>query len=500
MRNRLRRDARVAAGAEEWERGLEDVLLEGSVAAIRRAVGTKKVSIREIAAWYLARIEAFNRSGPALNAVRIVLPDVLEVARRLDDELAAGRDRGPLHGIPVLLKDNILTGDGMTATAGAAALLNFVPRRDATLVRRLREAGAVILGKTNLTEFADYVSDVMPSGFSGAGGMVRNPHGKEGYGRGLGSSVGSAAAVAASLAPIALGSETQNSIQTPACVSSVFGFKPSVGMVSRAGVVPLVPSQDSPGPLARSLEDAAVLLAVIAGADCRDGATLSVALDRPAAVPAGTPNSIRLGVPRRTIVDRTDLAGVMPCFEAAISELAKAGVTIVDPCDLPSAEQLQDVRSSVFRTEFKAALNAFLEDNDRPCGIGSIEALIKWNEEHREAIPYGQSLLIAASQTDGLENPSYRADRKRDIALSRQAGIDAALQYSGADALIAPMSAAAKCTGKAGAPVLAIPVGTDADGVPFSVTLFTSWGKDAALLEAGAAIAAIIGDRVVPKL
>jgi amidase len=414
--------------------------------------------------------------------------------------LAAGRDRGPLHGIPVLLKDNILTADGMTASAGAAALSKFTPRRDATLVRRLREAGAIILGKTNLTEFADYVSDVMPSGFSGAGGMVKNPHGKQDYGRGLGSSVGSAASVAAALAPIALGSETQNSIQTPASVSSVFGFKPSVGLVSRAGLVPLVPSQDSPGPLARSVEDVALLLSVIAGGDCRDSLSASAALDRPGMILARNPRSIRIGVPRRTIADRADLADVMPVFESAISELAKAGVTIVDPCDLPAAGQLQEVRSSVFRTEFKAALNAFLDENDRPCGIDSIEALIKWNEKHPDAIPYGQSLLIAASETNGLDDPRYRADRKRDIALSRQAGIDAALQFSGADALIAPMGAAAKCTGKAGAPVLAIPAGADTKGAPFGVTLFTSLGKDSLLLETGMAIAAIIGKRIVPRL
>ena len=375
----------------------------------------------------------------------------LDVARQLDTEIASGQIRGPLHGIPVVLKDNILTGDGMTATAGAAALIGFKPASDATLVRRLRAAGALILGKTNLTEFADYVSDVMPSGFSGAGGMVKNPHSLCGYGRGLGSSVGSAAAVAAALAPIAIGSETQNSIQTPACVSSVFGFKPSVGMVSRAGVAPPVPSQDLPGPLARSVEDAALLLSVIAGADCRDSLSMAAALDRPSELRPRNLRTVRLGVPRRCVADRADLETVMPQFDAALRELSKNGVTIVDPCDLPAAEQLQDVRSSVFRTEFKAALNAFLEQNNNPCGIDSIDLLIRWNEQHPDKIPYGQGLLIAAAETAGLDDARYRADRKRDIALSRHAGIDAALEFSGADALIAPMSAAAKCTGKAGA-------------------------------------------------
>ncbi len=326
-------------------------------------------SICEIAGWYLDRIERLDRAGPSFNAVRILSPDVLDVARRLDKELSSGRVRGPLHGIPVLLKDNILTGDGMTAAAGAAALVKFRPARDATVVRRLRAAGALVLGKTNLTEFADYVSDVMPSGFSGAGGMVKNPHGSLDYGRGLGSSVGSAAAVAASFAPVALGSETQNSIQTPASGSSVFGFKPSVGTVSRAGVVPLVPSQDSPGLLARSVEDAALLFSVLAGADCRDTLSVVAALDRNGGLTHRDPKSIRIGVPRRAVADRADLESVMPQFEAALVELAKNGVTIIDPCDLPAAEQLQEARSSVFRTEFKAALNVFLEENGGPCGI-----------------------------------------------------------------------------------------------------------------------------------
>ena len=190
---------------------MEKLLLDGSLGSMRRAINAKTISVSEIAKWYLARIESLDRSGPRLNAIRTIAPDALEVARQLDNEVASGRIRGPLHGIPVVLKDNILTGDGMTATAGAAALAGFNPVSDATLVRRLRQAGALILGKTNLTEFADYVSEVMPSGFSGAGGMVKNPHGIADYGRGLGSSVGSAAAVAAALAPIAIGSETQNS-------------------------------------------------------------------------------------------------------------------------------------------------------------------------------------------------------------------------------------------------------------------------------------------------
>jgi amidase len=190
----------------------------------------------------------------------------------------------------------------------------------------------------------------------------------------------------------------------------------------------------------------------------------------------------------------------MPRFESVLQILREAGIEIADPCDLPAAEQLHEVRSCVFRTELKAALDAFLEANDHPCGIDSLQTLISWNAAHPDTRPFGQSLLIAAAATGGLDVAEYRSDRHRDIALSRQAGIDAALQFSGADVLIAPMGAAAKCTGKAGAPVLAIPAGIGPTGLPFGVTLFTSLGGDAKLLAAGATVAAAIAERPMPRL
>jgi amidase len=199
---------------------MEELLLRGTATAISQAIAKKQVSAREVTGWYLGRIEAFNHAGPALNAVRELATNSLKQAEQADRELADGRPRGPLHGVPILVKDNILTADGMAATGGAAALKDFIPTQDAALVSRLRAAGAIVLGKTNLTEFADYVSDVMPSAFSSAGGEVKNPHTLQSYGRGLGSSVGSAAAVAARFAPLAIGSETQNSIQTPASDTS----------------------------------------------------------------------------------------------------------------------------------------------------------------------------------------------------------------------------------------------------------------------------------------
>jgi amidase len=470
---------------------IEATLLSGSIAEIGAAYDETRLSVAEAVDWYLRRIEAHRD----LNAVREVSRQAREDGARADREIAEGGRRGPLHGIPILLKDNIATADGMTMAAGAAALGGYRPVREATLVRRLRAAGAVILGKTNMTEFADYVSDVMPSEFSGHGGVVKNPHGPA-WGRGQGSSVGSASAVAAALAPAAIGSETQNSLQTPACRASVAAVKPSVGLVSRAGMVPLVPSQDSPGPVTRSTADAALILAVLAGPDPRDTASLGLPTLRPR---TGGVAGLRLGVPRRAIADRPEYAAAAAPFAAVLSRLAAAGAVIVDPCDLPSAEQLQEVRSSVFRTEFKVALDAFLEDCGAPCGIGSMAALIAWNERHPDKIPYGQSLLLAAEATAGLDGPQYRADRARDLALSRAAGIDAVCAMADLDALIVPMDAAAKCTGKAGAPVVAIPCGTDEAGLPFGITLLASWGADSRLLTAAAAAEAVIGARVLPS-
>ena len=478
--------------------GLENILTEGSVSALQDLYTSKELSITEAVAFFLARIEAVNRKGPSLNAVKTIASDAVQQARIADAEIAAGRARGPLHGIPVLLKDNILTADGMTASAGAAALQSFVPEREATLVTLLRRAGAIILGKTNLTEFADYVSEVMPSGYSGAGGMVINPH-NAAFGRGQGSSVGSAAAVAAGLAPVVIGSETQNSIQTPATMSSIFGYKPSLGMVSRAGIFPLVPNQDSPGPLTRCAEDAALVVSALAVPDIRDGHSMNFPRRTASVAEPISIAEVKIGVPRGAITDRTELEPVMAAFENALSKLSKAGARIMDPCDLPSAAQLQEVTSSVFRTEFKAALNCFLEYNGSPSNIDSLETLIAWNEAHPDTIPYGQGLLEAAEATNGLADQDYMKDRARDILLSRTEGIDAAIRL-GVDILMTPMTVLAKCTGKAGAPVLAVPLGADAAGGPIGVTLSAPLGHDAVLLRSAAAVAGVIAGRLSPHL
>ena len=309
---------------------MDDVLLGGSIASIHALLDARRCTVVELTQWYLSRIEAFNHAGPKLNAVRLLSTHALEDARCADKALASGRKLGVLHGIPVLIKDNVFIAHEYPTPAGATALLGFVPRHTATVVKRLTAAGAIVLGKSNLTEFADYVADVMPAEFSSAGGVVRNPHGIA-YGRGQGSSVGSASAVAAAFAPIAVGGETQNSIQTPASFSSVVGLKPSVGMVSRAGIIPLVPSQDAPGVITRCVEDAALLFDVIAGADAHDPVSVLMRRDDRSGIGLQDISHVRIGVPRRAMALRPEFSEILPLFDAALSRLARAGATLVDP-------------------------------------------------------------------------------------------------------------------------------------------------------------------------
>ncbi|WP_439589155.1 amidase family protein [Hydrogenophaga sp.] len=476
-----------------------DLLLKGTARDIGFAIAQGHLSSLEAVRWYIARIEEHDKGPGGINAIRTISPQAIAQAAAADEELRTSGPRSLLHGVPFLIKDNILSTDGSPASAGSAALKDFMPSHEATLVARLRKAGAVLLGKTNMTEFADFVSDVMPAEFSGAGGVVRNPLGLR-YDRGQGSSVGSAAAVAARFCAFAIGSETQNSIQTPAIFSSVFGFKPTVGRVSRHGIVPLVPSQDTAGPLTVCASDAMLVLEAMAGPDMHDTATL-VPLPALTRFPlsGGGLEEMAFGIPRRTIEAAQLSPECTQAFERVLSRLSSAGALIIDPCDMPSAEQIHEVRSSVFRTEFKASLNAFL-GSCSPCGFTELEQLIEWNARHAKAIPYGQSLLEAANKTEGLRSPGYQADRRRDLALSLDGGILAALRASSADVLLVPMSVAAKCTGKAGAPVAAIPVGQASNGMPFGVTLFAEPGQDMKLLRIAAAIEHCVGERLLPAL
>lgn len=445
-----------------------------SIADINRAMADGRLSAASLTQHFLDRIGKLNQAGPQLNAVRELNPQALEIAAQLDAERAAGNVRGPLHGLPVLLKDNIATGDGMACTAGSLALADLRPRQDAELVRRLRTAGAVILGKCNMTEFADYLADIMPSEFSSAGGVVRHPHGKR-YDRGGGSSVGPACAVAAGLCVAAIGSETQNSIQTPASQSGVVGIKPTVGLVSRAGVVPLAISQDTAGPLARSVADAAALLSALAGVDLGDSLTLNAApyidADYARCLDPHALHGARIGVPRQVYFGRPGQEATEAVIEHAIATLRTAGAIIVDPADVPTAHEVARLRSSVFAREFKAGLTAFLAGQGDQAPVKTLADVIAFNAAHPEqCLRYGQLLAENANRSGSLDDRTYHADRLRDITLTRELGIDAVCRQYGLDALVTPGGAAAKLTGKSGYPAVTVPAGFADDGNPVGLS------------------------------
>lgn len=448
---------------------------------LQRALSSGQISSVGLVEAYLARIDRLN---PALNAVREVNKGALEHAAIADRERREGRVRSPLHGIPVMLKDNIGTDDGMHTTCGVHALADLRTPFDAHVAARLRAGGAILLGKANCPDFCDYMASTMPSGHSTTGGTIINPHGRQAYGRGGGSSTGVAASVAAALAPVGVGSETQNSIQAPCANTSLVGIKPTWGLVSRAGMVPLATTQDTAGPIARSVRDAAILLSVIAGPDLADSITLAGLGARHAdysvfCVPTGLAGA-RIGIPRRMFFGKDGKQEIDEVAEAALPAMHEAGAILVDPADIPTAPTVMPMLSRVFRTDFKAGLNAFLRSCGDASRVRSMAEIVAHNEQHgAAAIPFGQDLLVAAEATAGdWSEPAYHRDRARDIRLTRAEGIDAALAEHRLDALAVPMDFASKFTGKAGYPAITVPCGFTPDGSPVGITFIgTAWSE-----------------------
>lgn len=452
--------------------------------AARLAIG--EISAVEATEHYLARIDQLDRRGPKLNAVREINPAALTQAIALDAARQRGESLGSLHGVPVLLKDNMAVSGGMATSGGSLALADLRPDRDCTLAARLIAAGAIVLGKANLTEFADYLGAEMPAEFSSAGGVVNHPYGGR-YGRGGGSSIGPACAVAAGLCAAAVGSETQNSLQTPAAESSIVSIKPTVGLVSRAGMVPLAMSQDTAGPMGLTVADAAALLGPMAGVDPADSLTLTGAAyaltDYCQFLDANALAGARIGIARKQYFGRAGQQQAEAVVESAIEQMRLAGAVIVDPADIPTADEIAVARSTVFPTEFKAGLNQFLAQYGHSSVTNSLADIIAFNEAHPEqCLRYGQDLAINAQASAGLNSDAYRADRLRDIALSRDSGIDAVMKQHQLDAVVTPAGAAAKLTGKAGYPVVTVPAGFTDDDQPIGVSFIGSAWQEPRLI------------------
>ncbi len=411
---------------------------EKSVAQLQQAMASGRVTSKRLVQLYLARIKAIDKAGPKINAVIEVNPDALAIAEALDKERKAKGPRGPLHGIPVLLKDNIATADRMDTTAGSLALVGVKPPRDAFLVAKLREAGAVILGKTNLSEWANIRSTRSTSGWSARGGLTRNPYALDR--NTSGSSSGSAAAIAASLAAIAVGTETDGSITSPASVNGLVGVKPTVGLVSRAGIIPIAHSQDTAGPMARSVADAAVLLAAIAGSDPRDAATADASLKRADYTKALDRHALegaRIGVVRKTFAANDRVAAEIG---KALEVLRAQGATLVDIPELANTGKYDETELTVLLYELKADLNAYLAEYAPGAAVKTLAVVIAYNEAHKaKEMPYfGQEHFVRAQAKGGLGSQEYLDALAANHRLAGAEGIDKALADNKLDALVAP--------------------------------------------------------------
>ncbi len=424
--------------------GVSSVQSERSIADWQALMESGAVSAVEIVEHYLARIDALDRAGPMLRAVLEVNPEAVAVAAALDDERHRTGPRGPLHGIPLLIKDNIDTGDRLTTTAGSLALEGHRAPRDAFLVAKLRAAGAVVFGKANLSEWSNARSTRSISGWSSRGGQTRNPYALD---RGpCGSSSGSAVAVAADLVAAAIGTETDGSIVCPASVNGVVGVKPTHGLVSRSGIIPVAASLDTAGPFSRTVADAAILLSAMAGADPRDPATRDAATrgaaDYRRFLDGAGVRGARLGVVR-SCCGRDE--GTDAVFEAALETLRGLGVVIVDGVDLSGVDAVRAQEMRVMRAELKAGIDAYLRERpDAP--VRDLAAVIAFNARHAERVMplFGQEFLEAARDEVGLDDPAYQEALAAVRHAARDDGIDRALGEQRLDALVAPTATPAQ--------------------------------------------------------
>lgn len=471
-------------------------VVELSVADAQAGMGAGRFTSADLVDAYLARIAAIDDSGPTLNAVIALNPNARADAEALDAERAAGTLRGPLHGIPVLVKDNIDVA-GLPTTAGSLALADHVPPDDAALVASLRSAGAVILGKTNLSEWANFRSTNSISGWSSAGGQTRNPYVLDR--NACGSSSGTGAAIAASLATVGVGTETDGSILCPSAVNGLVGFKPTVGVIPADGIVPISASQDTAGPMARSIADAAVLMAALSSIGAAPHPAGGAAASPDGSAGAGPLAGKRFGLMRQAMGRH---AGLDAATEAAVARLREAGADVVD-VELPTWGQWGEAELTVLLYEFKDGLNRYLAEGPAP--VADLEALIAWNTANAErAMPwFGQELLEQAQTKGPLTDPAYLEAKATARRLAGDEGLLKVLREGGFDALIAPTtgpawpidpvlgdhftSAGYGAAAVAGTPSLTIPMG-EIHGLPVGLSLLGARDGDADLLALGAAV------------
>jgi amidase len=491
-------------------------LEEATIAGLQDMMASGKTTSEKLVALYFDRIDRIDQAAPGLNAVIQKNPDALAIARALDKERKEKGPRGPLHGIPVLIKDNIDTADAMETTAGSLALLGSKPAKDAFIVERLREAGAVIIGKTNLSEWANFRSSHSTSGWSGRGGQTHNPFALDR--NPSGSSSGTAAAVSANLVTVGIGTETDGSIVSPSSCCGIVGLKPTVGLVSRTGIVPIAHSQDTAGPMARTVSDAATLLGAISGPDPGDPATqvsgVRVFKDYRDFLKPGGLKGARIGVLRAKsfgFASRLD-----PILQAAIEAMKREGAEVIDPVELPTLGQTDDAEYQVLLYEFKADLTAYFAA--RPgSAVKTLEDLIAFDTKNtdREMAFFGQETVEQAAKKGPLTDKAYLDALAKCRELMRDKGIDAVLSAHKLDALIALTNGPAHLTdlvngdsfsgsssspaAVAGFPTITLPAGY-VFGLPVGVSLIGKAWSEPELIRLAFGLEQALGKRQVPRL
>jgi len=486
---------------------------EATLTELHDAMNRGELTSEELVGWYLERIAAIDSDGPVLNSVIELNPDAAAIARELDQEWAESGPRGPLHGIPVLLKANIDTADTMHTTAGSLALANHIAGEDAFLVSRLRDAGAVILGKANLSEWANYRSNLSSSGWSSIGGQTRNPYNT--LRNPCGSSSGSAVAVAANLTTVSVGTETDGSIVCPSGINGIVGIKPTLGLISRSGIIPIAHSQDTAGPMARTVRDAAILLEAMLGTDPNDPASVGSAQSPQsytANLAADGLTGRRIGI-LRSYWGAGNHAKVEAVFTQAIDAIAAAGAEVVDPITIETTG-MGDAEGVVLDYEFKADLNRYLEQSG--ASVGSLAEVIEFNDANAAKVMpfFGQELMVAANEKGPLTDEAYTEALENSKRIARQA-LDVTLAEHNLDALVAPTNGPAWLTDHvngdsfsvgssslaavSGYPSVTVPAGF-VQGLPIGVSFIGAANSEKLLIEMAYAFEQATNARRPPEL
>lgn len=468
---------------------------EADIASLHDQLQRGEVRSEELVEWYIGRIETIDRNGSSLNAIIEINPDALNIAQALDDEWRLSGPRGPMHGIPVVLKANIDTADQMYTSAGSLALAEHVPQSDAFVVKRLRDAGAVILGKANLSEWANFRSTRSSSGWSSVGRQTLNPY--DTRRTPCGSSSGSAVAVAANLVTVSIGTETNGSIVCPASINGIVGIKPTLGLVSRSGIIPIAHSQDTAGPMGRSVRDAAILLTAMTGIDPEDPATLDAEVhhDYSANLTADALNGKRIGVVRDWYGEGRH-PRVDSTYDSSVESLRKAGAEVVDYISLES-DGIRDAENEVLLYEFRNDLNQYLQKSGAP--VDSLQALIAYNRANAETVMpfFDQEVFLQAENKGPLTEEAYLDALETSKRLARSA-IDDAMQEHELDALVAPSNGPAwmidhvngdnfsvgssSWAAVSGYPSITVPAGF-ADGLPLGISFISKPWNEKQLIE-----------------